>query len=74
MKYTPGYFVLKRCCFGMDYPSEPKGFSGQPKGFVPNNIPNIFPIYTSKNGEVKKIDDREMSSNPLEKKKKDKGG
>jgi hypothetical protein len=36
----------------MDYPIKPKGFSGKPKGFVPNTIPNIFPKYTGKKGEV----------------------
>jgi hypothetical protein len=36
----------------MDYPTEPKGFLGKPKGFVPNNIPNIFYDYKGKKWEV----------------------
>jgi len=35
----------------MDYPSEPKGFLGKPKGFVPNTIPNIFYDYKGKSGK-----------------------
>jgi hypothetical protein len=36
----------------MDYSTEPKGFAGKPKGFVPNIIPNIFYDYKGKKGEV----------------------
>jgi hypothetical protein len=37
--------VSIRCCFGMAYPTEPKGF-------VPNPIPNIFLKNTGKKWEI----------------------
>jgi hypothetical protein len=43
-----GIFRLKTLLFCMDYSTEPKGFAGKPKGFVPN----IFYDYKGKKWEA----------------------